>query len=926
MRRLALASLVLALAAPYGTAQDQDHDFVVRDVLGRLKWRSLGPANFGGRIVDFAVDERRPSTFYAATGSGGVFKTVNRGTTWTAVFDDQPCQSIGDIALAPSNPDVLYVGTGEANNQRSSYWGNGVYRSPDGGRTWQHLGLAGSEHIGRIAVHPTDPDVVFVAALGALYTPNEDRGLYKSTDGGKTWKRVAHVNRDTGFVDVAIDPKDPKYVYAASYERRRRAHDFDGSGPGSGIWRSEDGGETFRRVQGGLPSGEIGRIGLDLYRGNPEVLYATVENLNPSPTGRPVVTETAEPADATIRREPREDGKEPEEAPQAQDRAPAERRRVVGGEIYRSDDRGKTWKKTNSTPVGGSPGYYYGQIRVDPRNDQRLYVLSVPVHVSEDGGKTFKTDVFRDVHVDHHALWIHPEDSKVMLIGNDGGMAITYDGGRHCDHLNDLPIGQFYTVSVDLREPYWVYGGTQDNGTWAIPSRATAGSGPTRADATKLNGGDGFYVAVCPSEPNIVYSESQFGGLSRLHVDTGTRRAIKPRAATGQPALRFNWMAPFLISPHDPSTVYFASQYLHRSRNRGDAWTAISPDLTTNDPDKLKGNVPHCTITTLAESPRREGLLLAGTDDGRVWLTRNGGGRWVELSDRFAGVPRGLWVSRVECSPHDADTFWVAFTGYREDLRTPYLYQTTDGGESFLNIAHNLPASPINVVRAHPRNKNVLLVGQEHGVQVSWNGGGTWAPLGGGLPAVAVHDLVVHPRERDVVIGTHGRGFYVLAADVLEELDPEVLGRALHVFAPRDGRTGGSAYGKGNTGHRRWLARNPETSPTFTYFLKESVDDPVQIQVLDASERVVFRQNGPAKAGLQTVTWNPRGAGFGGMFGGGRRGGQGAAPAAGQYRLRVTHGQTTVEHAFWLRADRFEASPALSGEEDADGVDRQEIR
>jgi photosystem II stability/assembly factor-like uncharacterized protein len=915
---LTLRTLCAAALLPLAVAAQDDRQFLRERVLGRMPWRSVGPANFGGRIVDLAVDPRNPWVWYAATGSGGLWKTENNGTTFKPVFEKEKSYSIGDVAIAPSNGDVLYVGTGEANNQRSSYWGDGVYKSEDAGKTFKHVGLAGSEHIGRIAVHPTNPDVVFVAALGALYTTNPERGLYRTLDGGKTWQCVHRVSDRAGFVDVVIDPKEPKNVYAASYERIRRAHHVTESGPGSAIWKSSDGGDRWTRLAGGLPNGEIGRIGLDVFPANPQVLVATVENKNPAPAQAETRTEGQD------NRTPRapDSGAEPEPA---QDPQPA-RRRLVGGEVWRTDDAGHTWRKINKTDVGGSPGYYYGQIRIDPKDDQTIYVLSVPVHVTNDGGQNWRQDFARGVHVDHHALWIDPQNNRRALLGNDGGIHQTFDHGRTWDHIATLPIGQVYAIGVDLRQPYRIYCGLQDNGTWGIPSEPLDSGGLTRNDAYRIGGGDGFYVVVDPTDDDVVYCESQFGGMTRQNLRTGQSASIKPRAERGQPALRFNWMTPIVLSPHDPQTVYTGTQYVHRSRNRGDRWETISPDLTTNDADKLKGNVPHCTITTISESPRREGLIWAGTDDGRVWVTRNAGGRWTDVSDRVPGLPKPLWVSRVETSPSEAEVCYVAFTGYREDIKKPFLYVTKDGGETFTPIVNGLPDSPINVVREHPRNSQVLFAGTEHGVQVSIDAGGTWHPLGKSPPTVAVHDLLVHPRQKDLVLGTHGRGLYVIDITALEECNAETFGRPFQVFAARDGRLLRRAFGGGYGGARRWTADNTEQGAVFHYFLSQDADAPVTVKVMDATGKVLLNRSGAKEAGLHTLAWNPRGGqggrqGGGGPGGGGPQGlfggrGGGASAGPGQYVVEIAHGDQVERRPFWIHAGPGVVATAGGGDDE----------
>lgn len=848
-QRVVAVGLALAAILP---AQDSSP---AGKALATGRWRALGPAVFGGRIVDIAVHPQKPRIFYVAAASGGLFKTTNNGTSFTPLFDNQDTTSIGDLALAPSNPEVLYVGTGEANNQRSSYWGDGVYKSTDAGKTWQHCGLRGTDHIGRIVVHPKDENIVYVAAAGALYSRNKERGIYRTRDGGQTWSQVKFISDAVGFIDLCMDPEDPKVLYAASYERLRRAWHIEEGGPGSAIWKSGDGGDTWRRLGGGLPGGKLGRIGLCIFPKNPKILYATVENRN-------------EGAGSSRRRliDPEEEASESERdiATKAPPKA------ILGGEIYRSEDAGETWIKARAeirrprgrgqagrrrnTGVGGHPGYYYGQIRVDPQDHRRVYCLSVPVYATSDGGETWTTDFARGLHVDHHAMWVDPRNPNHILLGNDGGLAVTYDRGRTWDAFDHLPLGQFYAVGVDMREPYWIYGGTQDNGTWGIPSRGNTTSGTGHRHAVKVAGGDGFHVCVDPTDPDTLYAESQFGRISRIHLRTGERKSIRPRSRRGSPPLRSNWNSPILISPHNPHTIYFGTQYLHRSHNRGDSWQTVSPDLTTHDPDKIQGNVPHCTLTTVAESPRQAGLLWVGTDDGKVWVSRNGGDRWVDLSDRFPGLPKSLWVSRVEASPSETDTAYVAFTGYREDIRKPFLYLTTDCGETFRPIANDLPDEPINVVREHPRNKEVLLVGTEFSAYASINGGRNWHSLGQGLPRVAVHDLVVHPREKDVIVGNHGRGIFVLEADILDELSSAVLSKRVHLFSPRNGQLLPRGFSRGFVGQRSWTVSNPSLSPIVRYHVAEGLESEIHVRVKDATGRVLFTQKGKSEAGLHQLT------------------------------------------------------------------------
>ncbi|MCA3010693.1 MAG: hypothetical protein INH34_20130 [Phycisphaerales bacterium] len=927
--RRAVCLLPLLAAAVAAQATDQEH--VRANVMAQLKWQELGPVMSGGRVVDLAVHPTRPQVFWVAAASGGIWKTENGGLRFTPQFQGGYTTSIGDLAVAPSNGDVLYVGTGEANNQRSSYWGDGVHKSTDGGKTWRHVGLQGTDHIGRVVVHPANADVCYVAALGALYSPNDQRGLYKTTDGGATWTRIHHLGPDVGFVDVALDPSEPDIVFAASYERRRRAWNFTEGGQGSRLWKSTDAGATWTQLAGGLPDGVLGRIGLDV-ASDGKTVYATIENGNPHDDKTAAAAESPKDGDASAHDLPEPDGElladvvaaaeHERKVAQAQDPARRARRATVGGEVYRSDDGGASWRRTHAANVrvGGDPGYYYGQIRIDPTDKETVYVLSVPVHKSTDGGKTWTPGRGRggaafhgNLHVDHHALWIDPKDGKHALLGNDGGVAVTWDGGATWDHLTHLPITQYYAIAVDDRPVYRIYGGLQDNGTWGFPSLGPTSGGLRATDAVRIDGGDGFHVAIDPSDPDVVYSESQFGGMSRQDLGTGARKGIKPTARKGDQPLRFNWQTPLLLSPHAPHTVFTGSQFVHRSRDRGDTWQTISPDLTTNDADKKKGNVPHCTITTIAESLRKEGQLWVGTDDGRVWLTKDGGERWIELTERFPAAVKGLWVSRVEASPHADGTAFVAFTGYREDVRAPFLFRTDDAGDTWRAIANDLPAEPVNVVRQHPRNPGVLLVGTEMGAYASLDDGAHWHPLGSGLPRVAVHDLAVQARMGHVVVGTHGRGVWALDAKALDELTADKATAAFAVLPPSDGALLRRGFSEGNTGARGWSTPNPFTAPTFRYVLGEDGGAKVAIEVLDAAGSVLWRKDGPTTAGYHEVAWaSERGQGFG--FGG-RTGGN-SGPRAGQFAVRVTRGDQSRVQAFTVHDRRGPgAGPGARGDE-----------
>jgi photosystem II stability/assembly factor-like uncharacterized protein len=939
----ALVALGQASFSCGARAQTNDQDHLRENILKQLQWHELGPVQSGGRIVDIAVHPTRPQVYWLASASGGVWHTNNGGLSFTPQFQNKHSISIGDICVAPSNPDVLYVGTGEANNQRSSYWGNGVHKSTDGGLTWKHVGLNGTDHIGRIVVHPEDPNTVYVAALGALYRSNEERGLYKTTDGGESWKRIHHINPHVGFADVALHPQKHTTVFATSYERRRRAWTFIEGGQGSRLWRSTDSGNTWEQMENGLPEGKLGRIGIDTYAKDGDVLYATIENLNP--VGQPTKPATNPTEDERDREQGRREATtEEEHAPsaeiladpvarqmwfagseEAQDPKRRSRRKFIGGEVYRSDDGGDSWQKThnNKTSVGGSPGYYYGQVRIDPNDKDTLYVLSVPVYKSIDGGETWTPARRRrgrgrgassfgsSLHVDHHALWIDPNNSDHCLLGNDGGIAVTWDQGDNWDHLTHLPLLQFYAIGVDRGAPYKIYGGLQDNGTWGFPIHGKTNDGIEALDAFKVSGGDGFYSVVDPSDPNTVYSESQFGGMIRSNLRTGNTTSIKPRNRKGEQALRFNWNTPIVISPHAPHTIYTGSQKLHRSRDRGDHWATISDDLSTNDPDKKRGNVPHCTITTISESPITEGMLWVGTDDGNIWLSKDGGNRWHDLSDRFPATVKGLWVSRVEASTNDKDTAFVSFTGYREDNRDAFVFRTDDAGDNWLSISNDLPQEPVNVVREHPRNPNVLLVGTEMHAYVSVDSGAHWSQLGHDLPRVAVHDLIVHPDEPHILVGTHGRGIWAMDASALERLTTSNVRQAMLALPPSDGVLLRSKLDRGYVGAREWRTKNPFTNATFRYVLAQDSDTDVLIEVLDANGEVVWKTDGKTEAGYHEIAWARPARGRGGFGGfGGRRRGRAAGQRAGDYAVRISMGDYETIEAFTVH-DRRGAMSAI---------------
>lgn len=797
------------------------------DPLAGLEFRNIGPAIMGGRIDDVAVVESDPSTFYVATASGGIFKTTNNGTTFEPVFDDQPVSSIGALAIAPSDPQVLYAGTGEPNNRQSSSWGNGVYKTRDGGRSWQHVGLADSHHIGRIVVHPRNPEVAYVAALGRLWGPSLERGLYKTSDGGRSWTNTRFVDEDTGFVDVAMDPHSPDTLYAAAYQRRRTPFGFNGGGPGSGLWKTIDGGASWTRLGKGLPEGEIGRIGIAVYRREPAVVYALVEHAK------------------------------------------------LGG-IYRSDDRGESWSRMSSTNPRPS---YYSKLRIDPNNDQRIWVMGAPMYTSEDGGRTFKTDVVDKIHGDYHAMWINPASSDHMLLGSDGGIHLSYDRGRSWDFVNTLPLAQFYEVAVDNQRPYHVYGGLQDNGSWSAPSRTLYRQGIANDEWTRVGGGDGFYTVPDPSDPDVVYVESQDGNLARLHRASGQRRVIRPEPKADE-KYRFNWNSPILVSQHDPRTLYYGGNRVFASSDRGESWSVVSPDLTSSDNVKRDdtaifgkkakellsrndGVVHFGTITTLAESPLRKGVLWAGTDDGNLQVSKDGGSTWTNVAARVPGVPRGTYVSRVEASRSGEGAAYVAFDGHRSNDFAAYLFFTADYGQSWKSVAADLPAGgTLSVVREHPHDANLLFVGTERGLWLSWDRGGSWSALRGkNFPTVPVDDLQVHPREGDLVLGTHGRGVWILDDAAPLVALPRARGQDLHVFPIRRATAWRLYDHKANTGHKTFLAQNPPEGALVSFWLgvKPGEKEEATITVKDPAGAVVreIKLARPA-FGINRASWDLR--------------------------------------------------------------------
>ncbi len=800
-----------------------------------LKWRSIGPANMGGRIADFAVNEKDPYTIFAATGTGGVFRTTNNGTTWEPIFDKQSVASIGSIAISQNNPKIVWAGTGEGNSRNSSSWGNGIYKSTDGGDKWTNMGLPDSGDIPRIALDPKNDDVIYAAVLGHLWGWNKERGIYKSSDGGKTWQQSLAIDEKTGAIDVVVDPSMPSTVYAAMWARRRYPWGFENGGATSGIYKSIDAGKSWKKLTEGLPA-ETGRIGLDIYRKNPKALYAVIE----SDLGGAVPLDTL---------------------------------RSRNGGVFRSDDGGAHWKRVSDL---APRGFYFAKVRVDPNNDQRVYVLGFGTAVSDDGGRTFLNTGARDLHSDCHAMWIDPANSNHVLMGTDGGMYFSYDKAKSWDFQNNIALGEFYNVSYGMDQPYTICGGLQDNGTWCGPvlTHASTGdeeedkknaAGITNANWIFVNGGDGFWSAVDPANPNVIYAESQGGNINRIDLVSGKRHDLKPRAKEGTPAFRFNWNTPFVLSHFDPKTLYVGGNVLFRFTNRGDNFEVISPDLTQHDVAKIlsagSNAETYGTIVSLSESPKDRNVLWVGTDDGNIQVTRDGGKTWTNVVDNIAAAPRGLWVSRVQASNFEAARAYVAIDGHRSDDMHPYLYATDDYGKTWRAITGEIPAHhPIKGFREDPVNPDLLFAGTEFDIFMSGDRGAHWKSIKGNLPTVSVDDIQIHPREHDLIIATHGRSIYVMD-DIsgLEQLTAAKLEQKAVLFDPRPATEFYENRIGGIWGAHFFKAKNPAYGAYINYYLSGTPSDDVTITIEDAKGHKVRELEATNRAGLNRVVWDLQG-------------------------------------------------------------------
>jgi len=789
-----------------------------------IPWSAAGPKFQGGRVETITSPVGDPSVIYVGFGSGNIWKTVNRGLTWKPIFEHQETFTIGDMEVSPSHPNIIWVGTGENLMARSSFAGTGVYKSTDGGETWTHTGLIETHHIARVAVHPKDPEIVYIAALGHNYTYNPERGVYKTTDGGKTWDKCLYISEKAGVTDVIIDPSDPKIVYAAAWERDRKAWNNVVSGKGSGIYKSTDGGKTWKKLTRGFPAGSyIGRIGLDISRSNPNIVYAVLDNQK------------------ILKNQEDEPGKK------------------IKGEVYRSQDKGQNWKKVNQGQLNAGVNYSFGDIRVSPDNEDVIYVLGVNLITSEDGGKTYRKiggtvshlnyHSTRALHLDHHDMWIDPLNANHILLGNDGGLYLSEDRGKSWLHVNNLPTAEFYAISLDHRDPFLIYGGTQDNAALYGPHNQELEYGIQ--DPWKhvwidfWGGGDSYFTYRDPLDSNIFYYEQQFGNLKRKNIKTGKTISIRPKTAEDEPKLRFNWMTPYIISHHNPLTLYCGANKVFKSLDRGYSWQCISPDLTSQPGPEKQGNVPYGTITMLSESPLQPGLLYIGTDDGRIHFTKNNGYTWKRLDQ---GLPK-KWISRVEASSHKSSRVFVSLTGYREDDFTTYIYKSDDYGTTWTDIGKGLPDEPVNVIREDPEKQNILYVGTDHGgVFASLDQGRNWASLSSTLPTCAVHDIQVHSRDRKMVIGTHGRSCFVLDVHPIQEFTSEVRQKKAHLFPIRPAR-----LPRKRDYARDWALETREKAFIY-YYLKQT--ESVSIAILNKKGNVVKKIQSTGDTGINTAVWD----------------------------------------------------------------------
>ncbi len=829
----AMAQQPATKSATVKKALQDKESLTQKSIVKNLPFTNIGPNIMSGRVADVDVNPNDPTEFYVGYASGGLWYTNNNGTTFTPVMDNSPTQNVGDIAVDWAS-GTIWVGTGEKNSSRSSYAGIGILKSTDKGKTWQHMGLSDSHHVSRIVINPKNTNEVVIGVIGHLYSPNAERGIFKTTDGGKTWNKTLFINNDTGIIDVVPVPNNFNTLYAASWERERKAWNFDGDGKNSAIYKSTDGGNTWKNIsnKNGFRNGDgVGRIGLAVYDENTVYVLHDSQFRKKKKAGakktsdaltkddfKTMSTEaflalTDKKLNTYLKRNGFQEKYRAENVKQmvrAGSVKPIDLAKylenanallfdtpVEGAEVFLTTNGGKSWKKTHKGHIAGlyySYGYYFGEIRVDPQDKNGIYVLGVPILKSKDGGKTFTSISRENVHSDHQALWVNPKRQGHLINGNDGGLNVSYDDGENWTKLNMPSVGQFYAIYADNQKVYNVYGGLQDNGVWVAPNNArmnkrwhSSGQNPYKS----IMGGDGMQVQVDDRNPNIVFTGYQFGNYFRIDRESGKNKYIQPRHTLGENPYRFNWQTPIHLSRHNQDILYLGGNKLHRSLNQGDTWETISGDLTTGG---KKGNVAYGTLTTISESPFQFGLLYVGSDDGYVHVSKNGGGSWERISNSF---PKDLWVSRVIASKHKKERVYVTLNGYRWDDFTPYVYMSDDYGKTWSNISSNIPTSPVNVIREDPSNADVLYVGTDNGAYVSFDQGSSWSPFHKGLPNVAVHDLVVQPKAKHLILGTHGRSMYKANIAPLQKMTKEMVAKDAHIFAMNNTRK------RGNWGNAR---------------------------------------------------------------------------------------------------------------------------
>ncbi|MBM4167319.1 MAG: hypothetical protein FJ218_10440 [Ignavibacteria bacterium] len=833
---ITLYSLSFSLAAEKKTLLSDSVEMKKRELLLRnFSARSIGPAVMSGRVSDIALDQTDANTFYVALGTGGIMKTSNNGFTFDAIFEKENVAAIGAMAISPSNTKYVYAGTGEANDRNSSSWGDGVYLSTDAGGSWKNIGLKESKTIARIVVHPKDSLIVYVAAMGDLWNSGGERGLYKTTDGGKSWNGILIAekpfNTIVGCGDVALDASDSSgnTLYAVLYARQRTPWSFsygvectNGKDIG-GIFKSTDAGTSWKKLENGLPK-QTGRIGLSLYKKNPKIIFAVLQ----SDEGG-----TSSIDDVTQKR----------------------------GGIFKSENGGETWNRVNA--LNPRP-FYFSQIRVDPNDSNRVYVLGFALHVSEDGGKTFREDSFGKVHPDCHALEIDSKNPKHIFLGTDGGVYVSYAYGKGWVHLNNFAAGEFYRVAVDNSTPYRIAGGLQDNLNWLGPSATKTKDGILNSDWLNIYGGDGFYCVFDANDSDVVYAESQQGYVHSFNIRTGETRGLRPEPSEGQTAFRFHWNSPLIGSLHQKGSLYLAGNRVFKLWNNGKEWSVISPDLSSQDVKKImttgSGAENFGVVYALAESPLKQGMLWAGTDDGKLWLTENDGDTWKEVTENVPKNARGFWISRIEASHFDDNVAYVVISGYRTGNYAPMVFRTSDKGKTWTSIANNIPPmEPVKVIREDVKNPNVLFLGTEFSLYVSLDRGLHWSTFGK-LPTVAVDDIVIQPREMDVVIATHGRSLYIVD-DIrpLQEFVDSVQTKDAHLFSIRDafGYFPYEGFSEWN-GVAVFRGQNPPTGAIFNYYIKEFTGDGVSISISDTSGKIVANLGGSGTPGFNRIVWDLR--------------------------------------------------------------------